>query len=85
MEIFPEKCLVPIIETPFSFPAKKQYVVLDNRLISNASITLSSFQNIVINQKLIYVNVNYDHARNTSDYVYLNSSVAETELNLYAI
>lgn len=57
-----------------SLSRQKNSFLLNDQLVSNTSFTLASFQNIVVRQKLLYLNVNYDYAHNASSYIYLNSS-----------
>lgn len=57
-----------------SLSRQKNSFLLSSQLVSNTSFTLASFQNIVVKQKLLYLNVNYDYAHNASGYIYLNSS-----------
>jgi hypothetical protein len=53
---------------------QNRYMLGSDR-IANNSVTLSSFQNITLKGKLLYLNMQYDHASNNSQYVYFNSSV----------
>lgn len=57
-----------------SISRQKNSFLLGDQLVSNTSFTLASFQNVVIKQQLLYLNLNYDYAHNTSSYIYLNSS-----------
>jgi hypothetical protein len=53
---------------------QKNKYVLGTDPVLNTSLTMSSFQNITLSGKLLYLNTQYDHANNTSQYVYFNSS-----------
>lgn len=53
---------------------KNQYQ-LGNEPVLNTSLILSSFQNITINKKLLYLNTHYNYVNNQSEYVYFNSSL----------
>ena len=53
---------------------QKNKYVLGSEPVLNTSLTMSSFQNITLNGKLFYLNTQYDHANNTSQFVYFNSS-----------
>lgn len=54
---------------------QKNKYVPDNEPVTNTTITISGFQNIVINSKLLYLNTQYDYANNHTQYVYFNSSL----------
>lgn len=57
---------------------KNKYVLGDEPVLNN-SLSVSSFQSITLNSKLLFVNTLYDHATNNSQYVYFNSTfLAET-------
>lgn len=53
---------------------KNRYTIERNTAIKNNSLTVSSFQHILIGKRMLYVNINYTHANNSTQYVFLNSS-----------
>jgi hypothetical protein len=53
---------------------QKNKYVLGNEPVLNNSLSVSSFQSITLNSKLLFVNTLYDHTRNNSQYVYFNST-----------
>jgi hypothetical protein len=52
---------------------KNKYMLGDEPVLNN-SLSVSSFQSITLNSKLLFVNTLYDHARNSSQYVFFNST-----------
>ena len=54
---------------------QKDKYLLGSDPVLNNSVTLSSFQNITLNSKLLYLNMQYDYSNNNSQYVYFNSSL----------
>lgn len=59
----------------FTLAYQRNRFVLDNQLVKNTTLTVSGFQNITLNGKLVYINTTYDHASNNSQYVFFNSSL----------
>jgi hypothetical protein len=60
----------------FSLAGQKNiYSIGTGSNFKNNSVTISSFQHISIGARMIYMNINYNHAFNSADYVYLNSSL----------
>jgi hypothetical protein len=60
----------------FSIAGQKNiYSIGTGSNFKNNSVTISSFQHISIGARMIYMNINYNHAFNSADYVYLNSSL----------
>jgi hypothetical protein len=53
---------------------QKNKYMLGNDPVLNNSLSVSSFQSITLNSKLLFVNTLYDHARNNSQYVFFNST-----------
>ena len=53
---------------------QKNKYLLGNEPVLNNSLSVSSFQSITLNSKLLFVNTLYDHARNNSQYVFFNST-----------
>jgi hypothetical protein len=54
---------------------QKNGYALGTGFVNNTTLTFSSFQNITVNRKLLYLNLQYDYANNNSQYVYFNSSL----------
>lgn len=54
---------------------QKNGYALGAEFVNNTTLTFSSFQNIIVNRKLLYINLQYDYANNNSQYVYFNSSL----------
>jgi hypothetical protein len=47
--------------------------------MKNSSVTISSFQHLLLGKKMVYINMNYTHADNSAPQLFLNSSFyAET-------
>lgn len=54
---------------------QKNGYALGTGFVNNTTLTFSSFQNITVKQKLLFLNLQYDYANNNSQYVYFNSSL----------
>lgn len=53
---------------------RNKYSLGANAMVNNTSLTVSSFQNLLIRKNSLYINTNYNHTNNSSQYAFLNSS-----------